>query len=278
MLNLKFSKIFFNHVIQITRAACMQSRRYRPPPETSDWQVNEELVILILDSAFIYDYWGKNIYDLRLPYDMITEALDYMMSTDTNMRMMDYDSRRFIKKFNDMLLETHRHHISNIVRNEIKIYGKREAIMEFERKATRMMSAHERFENWYDNGLYHRQKIPDVIKLPLEYRPLKRQRNTITPGFAERCYEDGITFQMVLDVFIDDMANRDRWIEDIKELIAEIGNPLSITPEEYVDVFGWRTEHVRAATSNNKLLENYISTLPRRSLRIMNQKRKRDMI
>tara|TARA_B110000305_G_C19245471_1_gene542091 strand:+ start:164 stop:409 length:246 start_codon:yes stop_codon:yes gene_type:complete len=80
---------------------------------------------------------------------------------------------------------------------------------------------------------------------------------------------------MVWSVFEDDMKNRDKWIDEVKDVIQTYAIDKTYIAEAswYVDFAGWRSEHVKRRIENWFILTRGVSELPRRSDRIRKRKR-----
>jgi hypothetical protein len=274
MYELQLSKIFFSHLRDTTAYAYMYSFDRDSLPQTSNWVVRNEFVEWVIDSVFTHNPVERFIGRLCLPFDTIIEAIDYIYERDTANHLREYTQTTFLVEYGRQLLATDREYISNFIRKEFSELVKRDAVNEFERKVGNVSD--ERFKQWYKNELYYRQKIPSLSFLNKPNR-LSRQTNRPTPRFSERCYDSGITFDMLWNVFLDDMKNRDKWIKEIKDVLDEAPDLEYIaSPEYYVDVVGWRAEHVKARIQQDRIIRELCNSVtPRRSERIRKMKRKR---
>jgi hypothetical protein len=124
-----------------------------------------------------------------------------------------------------------------------------------------------KFAKWIDHNRFERRSIPDISVIP---GPITRNVCTYYRTFAEKCVEDGISYQMVRDRFLLDMYERDANIEEVQGILnCRPFGVVSVTAERYVDEFGWTARHVRGYFDELDVIMGN----PRRSSRIAKRKR-----
>ena len=258
------NKIFLDHIGEVT------SRAYRMGSVTDSvgWVVNPSFVEWIIEQSFVYN--PPNLGTLNLPFDVTASGIKYV-ADHTNTFHSHQSS--FLSAYGKLFLQNERELIYDYIVRRITGHAIDDTVEYFDKRVAELSVEYPLFRTWYDRELYYRQPVQN--KISVVPPRLERQTNTIVLPFPVRCYNNGITFDMVWSVFEDDMKNRDKWIDEVKDVIETyaIDNTYIAEASWYVDFAGWRAEHVKRRIENWFILTCGVSELPRRSDRIRKRKR-----
>ena len=259
----QINKIFSRHISGITLHACSNVHI-----EEREWTVNPSFVEWVIEQSFVHNPLERVIGSLALSFDIAASGIKYVFD---NTNVIHNDQSSFLRAYGQLFLRTERKWIYDFIVRTVMEHVRYNTIEYFCKKVADVEDP--RFKTWYQRELYYRRPVQDKIStIPPR---LERQTNRIALPFPVRCYNDRITFDMVWSVFEDDMKNRERWIDEIKDVIETyaIDKKYIADAEWYVDIAGWRAEHVKRRIENDLIITYGIDGLPRRSDRIRKRKR-----